>query len=175
MILETENLFIRQFKITDDTALLEAMECPKVHQMYSNGFTSINKVQDYILLLLQEYKTGKVRTLAIAEKSSDKLIGSITFDVTEIFSRAEISYWINKNYRNKGYATETVKAVIGYSFDGLSLNRVQALTSNPASEQVLIKAGMIYEGTLRQYFKTGNVSWDVKMYAILKEDFNSKK
>lgn len=68
MILETENLFIRQFKITDDTALLEAMECPNVHQMYSNGFTSINKVQDYIQLLLQEYKTGKVRTLAIAEK-----------------------------------------------------------------------------------------------------------
>lgn len=70
-----------------------------------------------------------------------------------------------------GYATETVKAIIKYSFDDLSLNRVQALTSNPASERVLTKAGMVYEGTLRQYFRMGNISWDVKMYAILREDF----
>lgn len=175
MILETESLLIRQLEKTDDVALLEAMECPQVHQMHSNGFTTIDKVQSYIQLLLQEYQSGKVRTLAIAEKSTNKLIGSITLDVLEIFARAEISYWINKNYRNMGYATETVKALIEYSFDGLSLNRVHALTSNPASERVLAKAGMICEGTLKQYFKMGNIFWDVKMYAILKENFNSTK
>ena len=74
-----------------------------------------------------------------------------------------------------GYATETVKAIIAYSFDILSLNRVQAFTSNPASERVLKKAGMVYEGTLRQYFKRGDDFWDAKMYAILKKDFNFTK
>jgi len=174
MILETENLLIRQFEKTDDMALLEAVECPQIHQMYNNGFTTIEKVQSYINLLLQEYQSGKVRTLAIAEKSTNKLIGSITLDVLKIFARAEISYWINKNYRNKGYATEAVKAIIQYCFDVLSLNRVHALTSNPASERVLEKAGMIYEGILRQYFKMGNTYMDVKMYAILKEDYISR-
>lgn len=175
MVLETKNLIIRQFEKTDDADLLEAMECPLVHQMYSNGFTAIDKVQGYIQLLLQEYQSGKVRTLAVAEKSSNKLIGSITLDVLEFFARAEISYWINKSYRNMGYATEVVKAITAYCFDALSLNRVQALTSNPASERVLKKSGMIYEGTLRQYFKFGDTSWDVKMYAILKEDYSSAK
>lgn len=175
MFLETKNLLIRQFKKTDDVDLLEAMACPQVHRMYNNEFTDIDKVQRYIQLLIRENPSGKIRTLAIAEKSTDKLIGSITIDVTDIFARAEISYWINKNYRNMGYATETVKAIIAYSFDILSLNRVQAFTSNPASERVLKKAGMVYEGTLRQYFKRGDDFWDAKMYAILKKDFNSTK
>ncbi len=175
MILETQNLLIRKFKKTDDAALLEAMECPEVHLMYSNGFTSIDKVREYIQLLLQEYQEGKLRTLAIAEKSTNKLIGSITLDVLEIFARAEISYWINKNYRNRGYATEAVRAIIGHCFDALSLNRIQAPTFNPASERVLIKTGMICEGTLRQYFKVGDKSLDVKVYAILKEEYDPVK
>ena len=133
MVLETKKLLIRPFKKTDDVDLLEAMACPQVHRMYNNEFTGVDKVRSYIQLLLREYLAGKVRTLAVAEKSTDKLIGSITIDVTDIFARAEISYWINKNYRNMGFATETVKAIIAYSFDVLSLNRVQALAGNPAS------------------------------------------
>jgi ribosomal-protein-alanine N-acetyltransferase len=147
------------------------MECPQIHQMHSYGFATIDAIQSYIQLLLNEYQCGKVRTLAIAEKSTNKLIGLITLDVVEIFARAEISYWINRSYRNKGYATEAIKGIIKYSFDSLSLNRIQAITSNSASERVLFKAGMIYEGTLRQYFRIGDIYWDVKMYAILKEDF----
>ncbi len=143
--------------------------------MYNNGFTTIEKVQDYIQLILKEYQSGKLRTFAIAEKNTNKLIGSITLDVVEVFARAEISYWINKNYRNKGYATESIKSIIKYCFDVLSLNRIQALTSNPASERVLEKSGMLYEGTLRQYFRMGSICWDVKMYAIIKEDFSSAK
>lgn len=171
MILVTDNLLIRKLIETDDADILEAMKCPQIHQMHSNGFTTVDKVQSYIQVLLGEYISGKARTLAIAQKSTNKLIGLITIDILEIFARAEISYWINKNYRNKGYATETVKSIIEYCLDDLSLNRVQAMTSNPASERVLEKAGMIYEGTLRQYFKMENTFWDVKMYAILKESF----
>ena len=45
------------------------------------------------------------------------------------------------------------------------------MTSNPASEKVLVKAGMTYEGTLRQYFGMKGIYWDVKMYSILQSDY----
>jgi ribosomal-protein-alanine N-acetyltransferase len=150
------------------------MECPQIHQMHSYGFTTLDKVRSYIDVLLNEYKSEKFRTLAIAEKSSNKLIGSITIDVMKFFSRAELSYWINKDYRNAGYATETVKAIIQYCVECLSFNRVQAITSNAISERVLDKAGMMYEGTLRQYFGSVNSFSDCKMYAVLKSDFEPK-
>ena len=47
-------------------------------------------------------------------------------------------------------------------------------TDNPVSGRVLEKAGMSYEGTLRQYIGMGNVFFDCKMYAILKSDFDAQ-
>jgi ribosomal-protein-alanine N-acetyltransferase len=175
MKIQTSRLSIRQIEMTDDEYIFKAMECPQIHQMHSNGFITVEKVKSYIEVLLKEYQSGKYRTLAIAEKNTNKLIGSLTLDVYRNFSRAEISYWIDKNYRNIGYATETVKAMIEYCFTFLSLNRIQAMTSNPASERVLEKAGMIYEGTLRQYFGMKNTFWDCKMYSLLRSDFNPTK
>ena len=71
-------------------------------------------------------------------------------------------------HRNKGYASEAVKAIIGYGFSKLNLRRVQAIHSvdNPASGRVLEKAGMIYEGTLRLY----NGVSDQKMYSAIDTD-----
>ena len=73
-------------------------------------------------------------------------------------------------HRNKGYASEAVKAVIEYCFSKLDLKRVQAIHSinNPASGRVLEKAGMTYEGTLRLY----NGIHNEKMYSAIKEDIN---
>lgn len=171
MKIQTTRLIIRKFEPADDLPVLHAMECPEIHLMYSNGFTDVEKVQSYLAVLFKEYESGKYRTLAIAEKNTNELIGSITLDVVDMFSRVELSYWINRDYWNAGYATETVKAVIGHCFTSLTLNRIQAMTSNPASERVLIKAGMTFEGTLRQYVGMNGIYWDCKMYSILKGDF----
>lgn len=175
MEIETSRLIIRKVEMSDVLFILEAMECPEIHQMHNNGFSSIEKVQSYIEVLLKEYSFEKYKTLAIAEKNSNKLIGLITVDIIEVFSRGEFSYWINKKYRNIGYATEVIKAMTTYCFNSGNLNRIEAITTNPASEKVLEKSGMIYEGTLRQYLKINGVYWDMKMYSILYGDFNAVK
>jgi ribosomal-protein-alanine N-acetyltransferase len=52
----------------------------------------------------------------------------------------------------------------------MNYNRIQAFHTkkNPASGKVLLKAGMKYEGTLRQSFLYD----DCIMYAILKEEYS---
>lgn len=170
MEIQTDRLKIRKIKMSDAPYILKSTDCPLVSQMYSNGFTNIDKVKNYINVLANEYDSGKFRTLAIANKGTDNLVGSITIDIFPMFSRAELGYWINKDHRNIGYATETVKATVKYCFEVLSLNRVQAMTSNPASEQVLKKSGFLYEGTLRQYAGINDNFWDCKMFSILKSD-----
>lgn len=170
--LTTPRLVLREVKKTDAGQLFAAMACPEVHSMHSNGFKSIADVRRYIAVLTKEYKGGKYRTLAIAERATDELCGTITIDVHKVFLRAELGYWISIPYRNKGYATEAARAVIDYGFDELGLRRIQATHSdgNPASGRVLERAGMAYEGTLRQYNALGNGSGDVKMYSIIKPD-----
>ena len=170
MKIETERLMIREIEQGDGAAILSAMQCPQVALMHGYGLTNLEKVKTYIDVLTAEYKTEKYRTLGIAEKQRDKLIGTVTVDRDKTFPRAEISYWIESDSRYKGYATEAVKAVITYTFQNSDIRRIQAMhfTDNPASGRVLEKAGMIYEGTLRQYVGMGDTFFDCKMYSILR-------
>jgi len=170
--LTTPRLVLREVKKTDAGQLFASMACPEVYSMHSNGFRNIADVRRYIAVLEKEYKSGKHRTLAIAEKATDALCGTITIDVHKVFLRAELGYWIAIPHRNQGYATEAVGAVIGYGFAALGLRRIQATHSagNPASGRVLEKAGMAYEGTLRQYNALDGRGSDAKMYAIVKPD-----
>ena len=170
MIIITERLSIRAINMGDGNSILKAAECPQISLMHNNEFTDIGKVYKYIEILKLEYEAGKYRTLAIADKETDTLIGLLTLDTDRIFPRAELSYWINMQHRNKGYATEAVSAIIDYGFNNLNLNRIQAMhfSGNDASGRVLIKAGMTYEGTLRQYVGTGNINYDCLMYSILR-------
>lgn len=168
--IKTQRLMLRPVLLGDAQSILDAMECPEIHSMHSNGFRTMEDVQRYIEVLLREYENGKFKTWAIALKDTDLLIGSITLDTVPFFARTDLSYWINREHRNLGYATEVVKAMTGYCFDDLGMNRVQVLTSNPASARVVEKAGMQYEGTLRQYFGMNGNYWDVKMYSVLRDD-----
>ena len=170
MVIHTPRLALRPVEQSDAPALLDAMRCPLVHQMHSDGFHSLAHVQRYIDVLIGEYAQGKFRTLGIAHKPEDKLIGMITIDEQAVFSRVELGYWIHLDWRNEGYSTEAVSAVVEDCFAKGRANRIQALTSNPASARVLEKAGLRYEGTLRQYLGKGNGFADVRMYAVLQGD-----
>lgn len=174
--ISTQRLTIRSVRMEDDQQILNAASCPQIHLMHSNGFHDLSSVRSYIEVLRKEYANGKYRTLAMAEKPEDRLVGLITLDIDQVFPRAEISYWVDVHDRNMGYATEAVEAMLEYGFTRFGLNRIQAMhfTDNPASGRVLEKAGMAYEGTLHQYVGMGNVFFDCKMYAILKSDFETQ-
>ena len=161
----TPKIILREVNITDDEKIFSAMACPEIHSMHSNEFNHISDVRRYIPVLIQEYKNGKYRTLAIAEKKTNELCGTITIDIHKYISRAELGYWIAIPHRNKGYASEAVRTIIEYGFSKLNLKRIQAYHSidNPASGRVLEKAGMVFEGILRLY----NGITDEKMYSAI--------
>ena len=164
----TPKCHIRDFKLSDDEQILAAMDCPEVASMHSGGFRDIPDVRGYIDVLIKEYDAKKFRTLAIADRQSDILLGCITIDIHKYFPRAELGYWIAIPYRNKGYMTEAVSAVIKYGFTDMGLIRIQAYHSvnNPSSGRVLEKAGMTCEGVMRLY----NGHSDEKMYAVINTD-----
>ncbi|MNW66023.1 putative ribosomal N-acetyltransferase YdaF [compost metagenome] len=84
-----------------------------------------------------------------------------------------MGYVLSDQYWNQGYMTEVVKRIIQFGFDEVGLERIQAqcLVKNTGSAKVMEKAGMQFEGVLRKYMKVKNELQDLKMYAIVKEDF----
>jgi [ribosomal protein S5]-alanine N-acetyltransferase len=61
-----------------------------------------------------------------------------------LFGSVELGYAMHENYRNFGYMTEAVRALVGWAFEHESCSRVTAetLPDNFASQRVLQKAGL---------------------------------
>ncbi len=85
-------------------------------------------------------------------------------------------YKIHPVYWNKGYATETLIAVINFGFDHLKLHRIQAgcAVDNTGSIKVLEKAGMTREGRGRKILPLVTGWSDNYEYSILESDKRKK-
>jgi RimJ/RimL family protein N-acetyltransferase len=100
------------------------------------------------------------------------LIGGIGLRLNEgphAAHRAELGYWLARDYRNRGLITTAVGEITRYGFSRLRLTRIEATTcgGNAASQRVLEKARFAFEGVLRGYHRKNGRSIDVRMYACL--------
>ncbi|MFE2876494.1 GNAT family N-acetyltransferase [Streptomyces roseus] len=90
------------------------------------------------------------------------------------FRSASLGYVFDAAAWGHGYATETTRAVLGWAFDSLDLNRVQAEvdTRNVGSARVLEKLGFEREGTLREdCVVNGDVS-DSWVFGLLRREWH---
>jgi len=106
-------------------------------------------------------------------RNDPQLIGAIGLTLDRILSKGELGYWIGNPFWNLGYATEATTAVLEYGFGDLRLNRISSrhLVRNPSSGRVMGKAGILREGTARQYTMKWGKHEDLTLYGILREDW----
>ena len=114
-------------------------------------------------------------TCAIILKPIQKLIGAIGLTIDKRFNRAELGYWVGKEYWNQGYCTEASKVILKYGFYELGLHRIIAthIMRNPASGKVMKKIGMKKEGILREHVIKWDKYEDVVSYGILKKEWEN--
>jgi [ribosomal protein S5]-alanine N-acetyltransferase len=119
------------------------------------------------------FESGKAAVFAVTLRQDGTLVGAAELGITREHRRAELGYWIGREHWGQGLATEAARRMLGYAFDELDLNRLQAhhFTRNPASGRVLLKIGMRYEGRSRQYLYKWDRPEDVDRYALLREEW----
>ncbi len=69
----------------------------------------------------------------------------------------------------QGLATEAAQALVAFGLEQMQLARIEAvcLPENAASARVLQKAGMQYEGLLRNYQVWRGKPCDLQMWAVV--------
>jgi RimJ/RimL family protein N-acetyltransferase len=175
--LNTERLVLRPFTLADaadvqrlagDRAI--ASTTLNIPHPYEDGMA-----EEWIGTHQEEFEGGKSATFAIARAQDAALLGAISVAIRQQHRHAELGYWVGKPYWGNGYCTEAARAVLDYGFRVLDLNRIYArhLARNPASGRVMIKAGMQYEGCMRQHVLKWDVFEDVKFYGILRCEYAS--
>lgn len=79
-------------------------------------------------------------------------------DINYMDNNAHIGYWIGRDFRGRGLATESTGLVCSYAFGELKLRRLhtKVMEENLASMRVLINNGFEIEGIERDSFFNNN-------------------
>jgi RimJ/RimL family protein N-acetyltransferase len=120
------------------------------------------------------YAGGQVAPWGVFHKDDRKIIGTCGFVYwLPHHARAEIAYAIGRPYWNRGLMTEAVRMANSFGFRVMRLNRLEARAEAPnvGSTRVMEKAGMTFEGVLRQHMYAKGRYRDLKLYAVLAQDW----
>lgn len=175
--LESDRLILRKMTRDDAPDLFEYASNPEVAKYTTwHPHQSLEDSHLFLNFILETPQTHESFNWGIIHKADGKLIGTcglVNWVVPDYY--AEIGYALSRRYWGQGYMPEAVKAVVAFAFQKTDLNRIEARCKVPnlSSARVMEKVGMKYEGILRQQMFNKGIFHDMKLYAILREDWET--
>ncbi|MCK5758403.1 MAG: GNAT family N-acetyltransferase [Clostridiales bacterium] len=176
--IETDRLLLRRFVIEDTVPMFKnwASDSDVTTYLTWQPHENVEATKNILNMWIEDYKSTDCYNWGIVPVDYGKVIGSIAvvnqnFD----YARCEVGYCIGKSFWGMGIMAEALKGVIGFLISEIGFNRVHAYhhIENKGSGKVMLKAGMKYEGLLREYVKNSSgIYTDCNMYSILKKDLN---
>ncbi len=150
--LQTTRLRLRPFDDTDADDLFALHSDAHVLRFWdSPPWSAPERAERFITACRQMAEGGTGARLAVDRDSDGAFLGWCSLNRwNPDFRSASVGYCFAEAAWGHGYATEAARALLGWAFDTLDLNRVQAEadTRNVASARVLEKLGFVREGTL---------------------------
>lgn len=173
--IHTERLILRRFTVSDAQEMFDNWASDKRVTKYLTW--QPHESPEFTKQLLSEwckaYENMNIYNWVI--ELGGKAVGNISVvRFSDKSEYAELGYCLGHDYWGRGIMTEAAKAVIDYLFEQIGVNRVgiSHAVKNPASGRVARKCGLTYEGTKREYFKTGCGEFlDISDYGILKREW----
>lgn len=103
--------------------------------------------------------------------------GILFFPLEERIRATDIGFWLGLRFTGRGLMTRAARAMLGYVFDELGLNRVglQAEVGNVRSRAMADRLGFAFEGVKRQGWLNGDELVDVAVYSLLASEWQEKK
>lgn len=122
----------------------------------------------------REIRAGTGYPFFVFSPDGETLLGGLTLAQIQrgVTQSAVLGYWMGRPYAGKGLMTSAVRAVVGFAFDSLTLNRVEAacLPHNVASIRLLEKVGFQREGYARKYLCIDGRWQDHTLFGLVRDD-----
>jgi len=182
-ILKTERLILRPFTLDDVEDVLEYTQDPEWAR-YQNNIPPVPYTREdaeKIVTMLTDSSSwvqiGILQVFAITLKG--KVIGEIGVNQREEDQkneRTELVYSLSRQHWGKGLMTEAANAVMDWTFQSYSFNRMFAYCDprNIGSRRVLEKTGMKQEGLLRNHLIWNGEVRDAMYYGILRNEWKER-
>ncbi len=178
MQLETKRLLIRPVTIDDKNEIF-----------YYRRDKETNKYQGWIPDTLEDVEVFIQKTSAqinepntwfqmvIVDKETQRIVGDIGIHFIDNENKqVEIGCTLNKDFQNKGFATESLKKVIDYLFNDLNKHRIIASIdpSNTNSIRLVERIGFRKEAHFVESLLINGKWVDDLIYALLEKDWCEK-
>ncbi|HEY1722647.1 MAG TPA: GNAT family N-acetyltransferase [Magnetospirillaceae bacterium] len=174
-MIDTDRLFIRDVRPTDADAFFDFMQREDYWRNLPIDPPTRASMQTLIERRLSE-QTATPRVLyilAAVDKATDKVVGEAILRVTNLRHRnGEVGWAVAWHQTGKNLGTEIGRAMIRFGFDQLDLHRISARcrVGNTASQRIMTKLGMQYEGIAREDVNARDEWWSSSQWSILRGD-----
>jgi RimJ/RimL family protein N-acetyltransferase len=121
----------------------------------------------------QGWRTGERASFVICDSGSDELLGTLGLGLDRReHGVASIGYWLAREARGRGVATEAVKLGSRWAFRELGIERLELYTEtgNEPSQRVAERAGFTREGIARGHLRTSTGRRDSVIFSLLPGD-----
>jgi aminoglycoside 6'-N-acetyltransferase len=180
MLLHTQRLLLRNFAASDLGAFLAYRNDPLVarYQSWSLPYTR-EQAEVFIREMAEVHMPGQGEwlQLALKLKETGEMIGDVAFGIKEHDPRqAVVGFTVASDFQKKGYATESLTALLDYLFEDLDLHRVAADcdTENIGSWKTLEKLGFRREAHFVESFLNGSEYTSEYHYGLLQREWRAK-
>jgi RimJ/RimL family protein N-acetyltransferase len=105
------------------------------------------------------------------------VIGTCTlFALNDEHRRAELGFALRRSAWGRGLATDAVRSVVRFAFQGMHLHRLEADADprNVASRKLLLRLGFREEGYLRERYLVAGERQDAVFFGLLREEWNER-
>jgi RimJ/RimL family protein N-acetyltransferase len=172
--LRTARLVLRPFQPGDADDLFAQMSDPEVMRYWdAPPWTDPARTEWFIGRCQAIAEEGTGARVAV-EGPDGEYLGWCHLTEWDAGNRsASFGYTYAASAWGHGYATEAARALLGWAFETLDLNRVQAEadTRNRPSARVLEKLGFVLEGTMREDCVVDGVVSDSWVYGLLRREW----
>lgn len=178
-IFETERLRIRRLIDEDAPALYAIFSHPEVMRYWSSlPWASISQAEELLAAAQEGYGSESWFQWGIERKETSGVIGTCTlFHLQRSCRRAEMGYALGRAYWGQGYMHEALTGLVGYAFETLDLNRLEADIDprNSASARTLDRLGFVWEGEMRERWIVGDEISDTWFYGLLRRQWEERR
>ncbi|ACA87341.1 GNAT family N-acetyltransferase [Shewanella woodyi] len=172
--LYTDRLRLRTLRRDDMQDFLKVHQDPLINQYIAVPESETVLLEKFEHKLAPwHYDSGEWLTLSIEELGADRFIGFTGLYCSNLtLGHAEVGYMLATQGQGKGYASESLQAVIDWACLRFDVHKFigTCAADNLASGRVLEKAGFKLEGVLRHNFKIKEQWIDDKVYGLLSEE-----
>ncbi|CAN5777786.1 hypothetical protein BH24ACT5_BH24ACT5_09580 [soil metagenome] len=170
--LRTERLLLRRPRRADAAALAAYRSDPAVarYQSWQSRYP-LGKAEALIAELadVDEPRDGEWFTIAVADATTDEMVGDVALRRSFAGRATEIGYTLRADHHGRGIASEAVRAVLDRLFTNHGLRRAYASMhpDNDRSGWLVERLGFSYEGTSRSGYWVGDGVTDDVHYGVL--------